>query len=288
MAHSDVASVTFFCPTLDVCSSRLVIALAMCGSSCRATPIAKPQGLPGPRHGLEPVNNNLLLEISVESLSSAVAAERGGAHRIELCEYLAVGGVTPSEQLMRDTRAAVKLPIFAMIRPRDEDFVYSGSELARMRDEISLAKSCGMDGLVFGILNPDDTINVQQTRELVGLARPLPVTFHRAFDVTPDLHTALESVIATGARRILTSGGKPSAFLGASVLGDLVRAANCRIKILPGAGINAANLSDIIRLTGASEFHSGLGTTLPYGQSSSAAFQGGVRELTEILAATCA
>lgn len=234
------------------------------------------------------MNNNLLLEISVESLSSAVAAELGGAHRIELCEYLAVGGVTPSEQLMRDTRAAVKLPIFAMIRPRDEDFVYSGPELARMRDEISLAKSCGMDGLVFGILNPDDTVNVEQTRELVGLARPLPVTFHRAFDETPDLPKALESVIRTGAGRILTSGGKPSAFEGAPVLADLVRAANCRIKILPGAGINASNLAEVARITHASEFHSGLGSTLPYGQSSPAAFQDGVRELTQILAASCA
>src|SRR5579859_1309722 len=102
-----------------------------------------------------------LLEISVESLSPAIAAERGGAHRIELCEYLAVGGVTPSADLMRKTRAAVKLPIFAMIRPRDENFVYSASELSQMRRDIELAKSCKMDGIVLGILHNDNTIDVR-------------------------------------------------------------------------------------------------------------------------------
>jgi copper homeostasis protein len=225
----------------------------------------------------------LLLEISIESLDSAVAAERGGAHRIELCEYLAVGGVTPSEDLMRKTRAAVKIPIFAMIRPRDEEFVYSDSELAQMRSEIALAKSCGMDGIVLGILRKDDTINVEQSRELVGLAQPLPVTFHRAFDETPDLHEALEAVIATGATRILTSGGKPRATDALPELAALVTAAANRITILPGGGINAANFAEVIRATQAREFHSGLGTTLPYGQSSSAQFQSAVHQLAQIL-----
>lgn len=224
-----------------------------------------------------------LLEISVESLSSAIAAERGGANRIELCAFLAAGGVTPSEKLMRDTRAAVKLPIFAMIRPRDENFVYTTRELAQMRSEIALAKSCKMDGLVLGILHKNNTINIEHTRELVELARPVPVTFHRAFDETPDLHNALESVISTGATRILTSGGKPTALEGAQVLADLVQAANCRIKILPGGGINPTNLRDVIRLTGASEFHSGLGSTLPYGQSSSSVFESAVRQLAQVL-----
>lgn len=228
-------------------------------------------------------NRKLLLEISVESLASAVAAERGGAHRVELCEYLAVGGVTPSEDLMREARAAVKVPIFAMIRPRDENFVYSPSELEQMRLDIALAKSCGMDGLVFGILHGDTSINVEQTRELVELAQPLPVTFHRAFDETPNLRTALEAVISTGATRILTSGGKPTAFAGACMLADLVSAAVGRITILPAGGINAANLCEVIRLTRACEFHSGLGSTLPYGQSSAESFQAAVRQLAELL-----
>jgi copper homeostasis protein len=225
-----------------------------------------------------------LLEISVESLASAIAAERGGAHRIELCEFLAVGGVTPCKDLMRKTRAAVKIPIFAMIRPRDEDFVYSVSELAQMRTEIDLAKSCGMDGLALGILHRDNTINVEQTRKLVALARPLPVTFHRAFDETPNPCAALESVISTGASRILTSGGKPTAFEGASVLADLVFTSANRIIILPGGGNNASNLREVARFTHAHEFHSGLGTTLPYGQSSPAQFESAVRQLAEILA----
>jgi copper homeostasis protein len=238
--------------------------------------------------GLNPItmtDRQLLLEISVESLDCAVAAERGGAHRIELCENLALGGVTPSEQLMRDTRATVKLPIFAMIRPRHENFTYSDSELARMRSEIALAKSCGMDGLVFGILHSDNTVNIEQTRALVELARPLPVTFHRAFDETPDLCTALDSVISTGATRILTSGGKRSAREGASVLADLVSTARDRITILPGAGINASNFRDVIHLTRAREFHSGLGSSIPYGQSSPSSFESAVRELATTLSA---
>ncbi|GAC1640066.1 MAG: copper homeostasis protein CutC [Candidatus Acidiferrum sp.] len=250
---------------------------------CRIRIIAKPQGLPSPSLGSEPVTKNLLLEITVESVSAAIAAERGGANRIELCADLSVGGLTPSEQLMRETRAAINIPIFAMIRPRAGNFVYSVQELSQIRNEIALAKSCGMDGLVFGILHADGTVDVERTRELVELSRPLPVTFHRAFDETPDLYAALESVISTGAMRILTSGGKPSAVAGAGVLADLVRAAANRITILPGAGISARNLPEIVRLTGASEFHSGLGTSLPYGQSTSAAFEGGVSELALIL-----
>ncbi|HLZ11238.1 MAG TPA: copper homeostasis protein CutC [Candidatus Acidoferrum sp.] len=224
-----------------------------------------------------------LLEISVESLSSAIAAERGGAHRIELCEYLAVGGVTPSADLMRKTRAAVKLPIFAMIRPRDENFVYSASELSQMRRDIELAKSCKMDGIVLGILHNDNTIDVEQTLALVKIASPLPVTFHRAFDETPHLHAALEAVIQTGATRILTSGGKRTAADGAAALADLVALAASRIIILPGGGINAANFAHIIRITRAHEFHSGLGTTLPYGHSSESAFSSAVHELVTLL-----
>ena len=229
------------------------------------------------------MTKNLLLEITVESVSSAIAAERGGAHRIELCADLQVGGLSPSEQLMRETRAAVKIPVFAMIRPRAGNFVYSAAELAQMRNEIALAKSCRMDGFVLGILHANGSVAIEKTRELVELARPLPVTFHRAFDETPDLRASLEAVIATGATRILTSGGKPSAVTGASVLADLVRKAANRITILPGAGINASNLPEVMRLTGASEFHSGLGTSLPYGKSTSAAFEGGVSELAVIL-----
>jgi copper homeostasis protein len=228
-----------------------------------------------------------LLEISVESLGAAAAAERGGAHRIELCANLTVGGLTPPATLMRETRQAVRIPIFAMIRARAGDFVYPHAEFARMRREIEVAKACGMNGIVLGILKPDHTVDIDRTRELVECAKPLPVTFHRAFDETPDLHAALEAAIATGAKRVLTSGGKPNAEQGAEVLADLVAAAADLITILPGGGLNAANLAEIIRSTGAREFHSGLGSTLPYGQSSETAFESAVRELRDVLAGAC-
>src|SRR5438128_7225580 len=191
-------------------------------------------------------NNSILLEISVESASAAAAAERGGANRIELCANLNIGGVTPSAELLRETRKAVRAPIFAMIRPRGGDFVFSAEEFFAMKRDLKIAKSCGMDGVVFGILHADGSVDLERTRELVEAAKPLPATFHRAFDETPDLLAALEAVIATGATRILTSGGKPNADAGAIVLADLVKAAAGRITILPGGGINAGNLEAVV------------------------------------------
>lgn len=224
-----------------------------------------------------------LLEISVETLAAAVAAERGGADRAELCEDLNMGGVTPSAELMQETRKSVRLPIFAMIRPRGGDFLYSAAEFEHMKRDLEVAKACGMDGVVLGILLPDRSVDKERTRELVEAAKPLPVTFHRAFDETTDLHAALEQVISTGATRILTSGGWPNAAAGASMLAELVKAAAGRIEILPGGGVNADNLEKIVQATGAKEFHSGLGTSLPYGKSGAAEFERAVRKLAEIL-----
>lgn len=224
-----------------------------------------------------------LLEISVESLEAATAAERGGAHRIELCESLHVGGVTPNPHLMRAARARLEIPIFAMVRPRDGNFVFSTAEVNQMRRDIAIAKTCAMDGIVLGILRQDSTVDIARSRELVEFAQPLPVTFHRAFDECPDLPRALEDVIATGATRLLTSGGKPTAAEGASALVDLVKAARGRIAILPGGGINASNLEDVVRHTDATEFHSGLGSSLPYGRSSQEEFAREVRKLADLL-----
>jgi len=224
-----------------------------------------------------------LLEISVETLEAAVAAERNGANRIELCESLHVGGVTPSAELMRAARARVKIPIFAMVRPRDGHFVFSSAEMKQMQREIEIAKSCAMDGVVLGILRRDSTVDVKATQELVECARPLPVTFHRAFDECPNLPRALEDVIATGATRILTSGGKPTAAEGAPVLAQLLRVARGRITILPGGGINPSNLERIVRETRATEFHSGLGSSLPYARSSQEEFAREVRKLAAVL-----
>ena len=224
-----------------------------------------------------------LLEISVESLEAAAAAERAGADRIELCEDLSAGGITPHPELMRAARQRLTIPIFAMIRPRGGDFAYSAEEFARMRRDLETAKACGMNGAVLGVLRADSTVDIERTRELVECARPLPVTFHRAFDETADLFRALDDVIATGATRILTSGGNPSASEGRHVLAELIRAARGRVGILPGGGINPSNLREVVRQTQATEFHSGLGSLLPYERSSHEEFGREVRKLAGML-----
>ena len=221
-----------------------------------------------------------LLEISVESLEAAMAAERGGADRIELCGNLSVGGVTPDTEILRTVRAQVHIPIFSMIRPRAGDFVYSDAEFSQMRRSISDAKESGMDGIVLGALTKGRRVDVERTRELVEFARPLPVRYHRAFDEAIDPQ-ALEDVIETGAKRILTSGGAKSALEGAAVLSELIEAARERIAIVPGAGISAANIAEVARRTKAREFHSGLSATLSYGSHEYRRFEEEVRKLTK-------
>jgi copper homeostasis protein len=225
-----------------------------------------------------------LLEISVETLEAALAAHRGGADRVELCGNLNIGGVTPSVELMRKVRAQLRIPIFGMIRPRGGEFVYSEAEFAEMKSSIGEAKQAGMDGVVAGILTSEGSVDMERTRELVAMARPLPLTFHRAFDDCGDLRRALEEVIPTGASRILTSGGAKSALEGAALLAELVAAAGSRITIVPGAGISASNIARVVKETGAREFHSGLGTVLPYGSHDYQRFEVEVRRLTEQLA----
>jgi copper homeostasis protein len=229
------------------------------------------------------MRNRPLLEICVETLAAALAAERGGADRIELCENLSVGGVTPSCELMRAARAQIHIPIFAMIRPRGGDFLYSGVEFKEMIRALALARDCGMDGVVFGVLNADGAVDIERTRELVELARPLPATFHRAFDETPDLHAALESAIASGAERILTCGCKANAQEGSATIADLVKAVGRRIQIVAGGGINAANLEGVLRRSQAREFHSGLSSSLPYPRADYSAFEAEVRKMAEVL-----
>jgi copper homeostasis protein len=224
------------------------------------------------------VAGRFVLEISVESVERAVAAARGGADRIELCAQLAAGGVTPGEELLRAARAAVKVPIFAMIRPRAGDFVYSAEEFAEMRASIELAKKLEMDGVVLGVLTSEGRVDVVRTRELVESAKALPVTFHRAFDECADQVAALEDVIHTGATRILTSGGAASAAAGAEMLARLLAAAGERIIILPGAGIHARNVAEVALITKAREFHSGLSSVLAR-DDGGAEFQAGVEKL---------
>ncbi len=225
-----------------------------------------------------------LLEISVETLEAALAAHRGGADRVELCGNLNIGGVTPSVELMRKVRAQLRIPIFGMIRPRGGEFIYSDAEFAEMKRSIGEAKRARMDGVVLGLLKNKRRVDIGRTRELVEFARPLHVTFHRAFDDCGDLRRTLEEVIQTGASRILSSGGAKSAVEGAAVLAELVAAAGNHITIVPGAGISASNIARAVKETGAREFHCGLGTVLPYGSRDYERFEAEVGKMTEQLA----
>jgi len=229
------------------------------------------------------VKRRYLLEISVETLEAALAAQRGGADRIELCANLSIGGVTPSIEVMRTVREQLRIPVFAIIRPRGGDFVYSEGESAEMKRSIAEAKRAGMDGLVAGVLASNGSVDIERTRELVAMARPLPLTFHRAFDDCGNLRGALEEVIQTGASRILTSGGAKSALEGAAPLAKLIAAAGSRITIVPGAGISASNIARVVKETGAIEFHSGLGSVLPYGSPDYKEFEAEVKKLTDQL-----
>lgn len=229
------------------------------------------------------MKKKILLEISVEFVNAAAAAARGGADRIELCSNLPVGGLTPKVTLLRALRQQIQIPIFVMIRPRAGDFVYSSTEFAQMKKSIAAAKNAGASGLVLGILKPNRTVDIERNRELVDLAQPLPVTFHRAFDACSDLSQALEDVVRSGAARILTSGGAVSALKGAAKIQALVPAAGERVTIVPGAGINSANILQLATATQAREFHSGLSTVLPHPQTDYSQFEKEVRAMAEIL-----
>jgi len=227
------------------------------------------------------VSRKCLLEISVETLEGAMAAERGGADRIELCGDLSLGGITPDAALLRAVRAQVHIPIFSMVRARPGDFVYSSAEFSEMRQSITDAKESGVDGVVLGVLTKNHCVDVERTRELVEFAKPLPVTYHRAFDEAADLRQALEDVIQSGAKRILTSGGAKSALEGAAALAKLVEAAGKRIVIVPGAGISAENIEQVAQRTKAREFHSGLSSALLYGSREYERFEEEVHKLAE-------
>lgn len=207
------------------------------------------------------MSNRFVLEICVESVEHAVAAERGGADRIELCSDLASGGITPSAGLMQTARRHVRAPIHVLIRPRAGDFCYSDHELETMRDDIHAAKQTGMDGLVLGVLDENTRVDVERTKMLVEFAHPLPVTFHRAFDLAKSAATALEEVVQTGASRILTSGGEERATDALSILTRLVHLAKNRILIMPCGGINSANIVSIVRTTSVREIHTSVGTS---------------------------
>jgi copper homeostasis protein len=195
------------------------------------------------------------IEACVNSAMSAVEAMKGGAHRVELCENLHDGGTTPSAGAIRIARFMLDIELFVMIRPRGGDFHYNQTEFQIMKEDILFAKTAGADGVVFGILRPDGTIDMERMAELVSLARPMKVTCHRAFDMTADPFASLENIISLKIDRILTSGQKPTALEGAELIRQLIRQAAGRIAIMPGSGIKEHNLLSVIELTGAEEIH---------------------------------
>jgi len=206
-----------------------------------------------------------LLEVAANSLASALAAQAGGADRVELCTGLELGGLTPSAAQIAQVRERLSIPVYVLIRPRAGDFLYGDDELDVMQRDIETCLSLGCDGVVFGALDAEGRVDVPRCRPLLEAAGGMGVTFHRAFDMTRDLPQALEDIVALGAERVLTSGGAVSATSGAATLRQLVQQAAGRIVVMPGAGIHAANVADLARATHATEFHASAKASHPSG-----------------------
>jgi copper homeostasis protein len=197
----------------------------------------------------------MTVEIVVYNIESALKAQEGGADRIELCENPGEGGTTPSYGTIELVRQNLNIDVFVMIRPRGGDFHYSNYEFHAMKRDISQCQKLSVDGLVFGMLNSDGTIDKKRCKELIDKCRPLKVTCHRAFDMTRDPFEALEDCIEVGFDRILTAGQQAQAVKGADLIGELIKRANGRIAIMPGSGVNENTVEEIIKRSGAQEIH---------------------------------
>jgi copper homeostasis protein len=198
----------------------------------------------------------LILEACVETYQQAVSAEANGALRIELCDRLDLGGTTPSFELICVLFKTMRIPIMAMVRPRGGDFVYSDAEFNQMQKEIGQLKSLGCRGVVFGLLTPDGEIDVERTKKLVDLARPMQVTFHKAFDECPDLFRALEDLKKTGVDRLLTSGGKATALEAVVILNQLIEKSGEKPKLIVAGKVTHQNINELKDLIpNAREFH---------------------------------
>jgi copper homeostasis protein len=207
-------------------------------------------------------SGKILLEICVDSVESAVASERGGADRVELCAGLPEGGTTPSAGMIAGVRKKIGIGLQVMIRPRGGDFCYNADEFSIMQRDILIAKQLGASGVVFGILNTDGHVDKDRMRQLLDIARPLQVTCHRAFDMARDMEQALDDLMEVGADRVLTSGGKKSAVDAMPTLKHLVQQAHGQISVMACGELSIANVKAVISYSNVTEVHAGLGTSV--------------------------
>lgn len=206
-----------------------------------------------------------LLEIAANSLASALAAQTGGAGRVELCGALELGGITPSHATIAMARERLRIPLYVLVRPRAGDFLYDDDECEAMRRDIETCVALGCDGVVLGVLDADGDVDMERCYGLIAAAGHLGVTFHRAFDLVRDPQRALDDVIALGCERVLTSGGRTSAVEGATRIRELVAQAGSRIGVMPGAGVDDRNIAALAATTGAREIHASAKRQLPSG-----------------------
>lgn len=209
------------------------------------------------------MSKDMHLEICIDSVQSALAAQAGGASRVELCDNLLVGGTTPSYGMLKQVIKAINIGVHVLIRPRGGDFCYTEAEIDVMLADIEIAKELGAAGVVIGALQPDGSIDMQVARRLIAAAGPLIVTWHRSFDLARDPKQALEQIISLGCSYLLTSGQEQSAIAGKALIAALVKQAAGRIVIMPGGGINPDNIAGLRDATGAQEFHSSGRHNLP-------------------------
>ncbi|NBT07918.1 MAG: copper homeostasis protein CutC [Chitinophagia bacterium] len=200
--------------------------------------------------------SKIKLEIAVFSVEAALAAIEAGADRIEFCENPLEGGTTPSFGSLSTLISLTSKSVFPIIRPRGGDFLYSQNEFNSIRSDVLMARKLDYPGIVIGLLNADGSIDIEKTKRLVDLASPMEVTFHRAFDRCKDPFKALEDIISTGCKRILTSGQVPNAADALPLLKKLIQQAGDRIIVMPGSGVRSNNIKEIIQATGAKEVHS--------------------------------
>lgn len=206
--------------------------------------------------------SNIKLELCVDSIASALAAQEGGADRIELCDFLAAGGTTPSAGMVETVRKSLKIDVHVLIRPRRGDFLYSDKEFEVMKRDIQMCRNIGIDGVVIGMLTKDASIELERVAELIDIAGPLQITFHRAFDLTADPIEAFEELLTLPVHRLLTSGQQASAQDGIPLIQSLNKLSAGKIKILPGSGIDESNAREIITKTGVTEIHTSLRSTV--------------------------